>query len=256
MRTFPPVLVAVLILRASAATSAPSVGPRQPVDLPVEAADGRERWPVVAFTGAGYLAVWGDFRGPSRVYGARLDRNGKAAEPRGFPIGDDIRSEPVVVSGGAVSLVVWQSETAVLAKRVDLAGKVLDAVPILVGQRPVHTNSPVAAWNGSSFLVVWEYDGGIYFRRVGSDGATLDLEPRLLAVGVEPRLATDGRDFLVVWGTWEPTTSGLHDNHLRVGRIAADGRVLDPGGRRLSQLALHQWRHDVCFNGASYLVVF
>jgi hypothetical protein len=98
------------VLAASPSGAAPLVGPPRAVDDPVAALLGRESWPALAHLGAGYLVVWADFRaGTSRRYRARLDKTGRASEPRGFLVGEDVRLPPVLASGGDIALAVWRT---------------------------------------------------------------------------------------------------------------------------------------------------
>ena len=68
-----------------------------------------------------------------------------------------------------------------------------------------------------------------------------------------PAIASDGRDFLVVW---QDQRTGLQqpNSDIYAARVAADGRVLDPAGIALPPTFAHDLAPSVVWNGASYVV--
>lgn len=81
--------------------------------------------------------------------------------------------------------------------------------------------APAAASNGSDHLVVW-VDGrrlgsDIYATRVGTDGRPAEPLGRRIATGTNPKIASAGGDYLLVW----QTSSGLQSI-----RLSADGAPL------------------------------
>lgn len=91
--------------------------------------------------------------------------------------------------------------------------------------------APAAASDGTNYLVVWhDYrDDGIhpdvYATRVSPDGRILDLTGIALAtIGLsihDPKVAYDGRNFLVVW---------VCDDTVKAARVTSLGQILDQSG--------------------------
>src|SRR5436305_7842396 len=65
--------------------------------------------------------------------------------------------------------------------------------------------APAVAGNGERFLVAWtdvrRSQSDIYVTRVDTDGRPLDAFGRRIGRGKNPRVASAGSDFLVVWET-------------------------------------------------------
>ncbi len=102
---------------------------------------------------------------------------------------------------------VWQdlrsgTDYDILGMRVSQEGKLLDAEPIKIAAGPHHQALPDIASDGEGFLVVWQgyqekghkYHG--YAVRVDVEGKV--GEPAETGVAPQPRVAWDGKSFLVV----------------------------------------------------------
>jgi hypothetical protein len=178
-----------------------------------------------------------------------------------------LQEQPSVAAGGSGSLVVWTDARSSLiplaafsggpylspgggtmrdiyAARLDAAGNLVDATPIVVSAAGLNQGFPKVAWNGQNWLVVWMGQAGlaccpnvnIYAARVSPAGEVLDDPPILVdAEGTSgelywPTVASDGAIWAVAWrdldiaaGIW--TIDGA--------RVSPGGTVLDVGGKQL-----------------------
>jgi hypothetical protein len=139
-------------------------------------------------------------------------------------------------------LVVWQAGRDVpggnggdiVGCRLDKTGKVLDATPIVIGAAKDEQEQPQAAFGGGVFLVVWQdlrngKDYDVYAARVTPEGKTLDPDGILVSGGERnqcvPRVAFDGKTFLVVWADMRSKTYETWG-----ARVTPDGRLQDAQG--------------------------
>lgn len=164
------------------------------------------------------------------------------------------QTRPELAAGADGFLLVAQSQTAldsrILAWRLDSAGVVLDAEPIVLSEGDAAMQDPDVAWNGSEYLVVWEdsVSARILGRRVAPDGAVLDASPIAISDGVDPAVAASGADFLVVssW-SWTP------EQRLVVGRrVASDGTLID--AKKFQIGANHAEQPDVVGHAGGWTV--
>jgi hypothetical protein len=85
-------------------------------------------------------------------------------------------------------------------------------------------------------------------------------ENPVYALGGKPAIASDGINFLVVWG--DSRDLGTNGPDIYGARVAPDGTVLDPGGFPISTFANQdpspgaQYVPSVAFDGTNYLVVW
>lgn len=142
----------------------------------------------------------------------------------------------------------------------------LTVLPALTAPREQTT--PAVAASSNLFLAVWsdrrEDDfWDIYGARVSAEGDVLDPDgiPICRSPGVQqfaPVVASDGRDFLVVWvdyrNHWTPEGNTSPD--LYATRVTAQGEVLDTNGIPLCRKRLEQFDPAIAFNGTNYLVVW
>lgn len=119
--------------------------------------------------------------------------------------------------------------------------------------------NPAAASGGSNSLVVWS-DGrsgvaDIYGARFTPDGVVLDPAGIVISTAANrqksPAVASDGRDYLVVWADQRQDTSDIYAT-----RVTAEGGVLDPAGIPVSAVYGFQGEPAVTFDGTNYLVVW
>ncbi len=146
---------------------------------------------------------------------------------------------PVVGFGKDIYLVAWQSgmrrQGDIVACRVDLAGKVLDAKPFVISAAKDDQEMPRVCFGGGNFLVVWqdlrnEKDYDVRAARVSPDGKVLDPEGLLVAGGAHnqamPKACFDGKSFFVVWQDFR---SGKK-YEVYGAQVSTDGKLLDGKG--------------------------
>ena len=160
---------------------------------------------------------------------------------------------PAVGFGNGTFLVAWQAGRLgpgdiregltftgdLVACRVDGSGKAVDEKPLVVSAAEDLQERPRVASDGKNFLVVWQdlrngKDYDTYAARVTSEGKTLDADGILVCGGkgnqANPRVAWDGKAFLVVWQDFR--SGSFYE--VYGGRVSAEGKALDPGGVKLA----------------------
>ena len=119
------------------------------------------------------------------------------------------------------------------------------------------------AFASDVYLVVWHDEfgqAGVFAKRIARDGRVLDAEPIVIsATGKNPFVATDGRDFAIVFTESEPSPSPFQKLNTIAMRIA-------PGGTRGAAVRISpaeapavrpvSWLpRDVVWTGSEYLVL-
>ncbi len=153
--------------------------------------------------------------------------------------GHGLQGTPAVSFGRNIYMAVWREgwhgkggSARILAARISPTGSVLDpkGLALAPAQSGVQER-PRVAFGGGTFLVVWQdfrngKDYDILAARLSPAGEVLDREPITVAGGphnqVLPDVASDGRNFLVVWqGFGEDVTNyqGF------AAAVSADGKV-------------------------------
>ena len=182
-----------------------------PGDFVAAPAIGGSRYSSIARGGPGYLVVWEDTR--------------TALEP-----GISASGEPLL--GNMMDI---------YGVRLDLAGRVLDAAPLVICGLPRNQTRPRVAWNGSQWLVVftterpdWYFFHDIVGVRVDSNGTVLDPTPISIRpefnspanyYGANPSVGSDGTHWVVTWEDGNPANGRPQ---ARATRIAQSGQLLDP----------------------------
>lgn len=175
--------------------------------------------------------------------------------------GENIQATPRVAFGKGVYLAVWREgwhgkagRARVFAARVDRAGKVLDPKGIEIAASAGGVQVwPRVAFAGGQFLVVWQdlrngKDFDVLAARISAEGKVVSARPIPLARGegnqVLPDVASNGREFLVVWQGI--VGDGFHKFARRVGPEGALGEPVDLGPGPQPQIA---------WGGKDYLLV-
>jgi hypothetical protein len=159
--------------------------------------------------------------------------------------------------------------TDIYAARLDAYGKLLDTTPIVISQAMYNQLDPVVGWNGQNWLVVWmseradnRYYLDIMATRVAPDGTVLDDPPLLLKTAdtsinsyVPWSVSSDGTNWSVAYRSLDAAAGIFTIDGLRV---APDGSILDPGGKRLRG---DSWNSgatnaDLAFAGDEYLLLW
>ncbi len=198
--------------------------------------------------------------------------------------------EPQIARGGSGYLVVWEeartalrpgfrnegpvgpglgSMTDIYAARLGADGSLLDITPIIVSQAPYKQSFPRVGWNGQNWLVAWmtqcednHYHHDIMATRVSPDGRVLDDPPIVILRGdttinfYNPwSISSDGTNWVVAYRSLD---SGAGIYTIDGTRVAPDGAVLDPGGKRLRRDFWNSYPTDadLAFAGDEYLLVW
>ena len=175
--------------------------------------------------------------------------------------------DPRAAFNGDIYLVVWADERDTGLKRdiygvrVSAEGELIDSEAFLIASSAREQMYPDVASNGSDFLVVWEdwrdWPAVVVpiMTRVTAAGEVLDpsgvaLDSDVIS-GREPRVASDGSDYFVIWRE----AAALNDPHDLWGkRVLSDGTmpdsevvISDSSGVAAAALA---------YNGSEYLVAW
>jgi MYXO-CTERM domain-containing protein len=236
----------------------------EPIQLTTHAADLAD----VVFDGANYLVTWVHY----------VDSNDDGFPIRAVrvsPAGEVLDAEPLRprlgpherglagASDGTHTLLVGEAgtvESLLAVMLLDQDGAVAsDVVDIVVGDRYDYLFEPAASFDGTGYLVVWHRDGQIFGQMVSAAGALVG-QTFPIATGdfiVRLTVGGGGGNHLVVWQDTE---------WLFATRVSADGQVLDPDGRLITQVqnVCHAYMScqtadaspAVTFDGKSFVVAW
>jgi len=160
----------------------------------------------------------------------------------------DRHEVPVIARATQSSLVVWkQSYNRLLGSRLATDGTILDPQSLAIHQPETVDGPlvPVVASNGTDFLVLWSgsiagsgYAVSITAERVSGDGevgrsrevAHGSTASGLRPAGFEPVVASNGSEYLVVWGHGDtvfhdPGSTALYS--IEAARVSSTGQLLD-----------------------------
>ncbi|HEX3109742.1 MAG TPA: hypothetical protein VHU41_11670 [Thermoanaerobaculia bacterium] len=226
--------------------------PRQP--LTVAAAD--QSGAHIAAGANGFLAAWSESTPDGRLaFARRFSVDGTPLDDPKIFSDTIVNYVPTVTSSGDVYLVTDGGS----ARRMDArTGEWLDATPFLLRDRAI-------ASNGKDALALTLEDCGgsigacIAARRVAMNGEPLLFNPVLLPMysDSQPLLASDGKDFLVVWAE-RNCGFGCPSYYSRivVMRLGADGSFIDRAPIVLTGYSGYIGSPSVSWNGTTYLVTW
>jgi len=231
-----------------------------------------QQYPVVAFDGTNYLAVWMDSRNTyttnNDIYGIRINSSGKQIDTA-FVISKAINSQnmPAIAYGSGYYFVAWEDSrnggVDIYGTRISPAGVVLDTAGICISNASDDQTDPAVAFGGNQFFVVWEDNRNIatnltdiYGGRVDTSGSVLDPSGIAISTIIEnqynPCLAYDGTNFMVVW----EDQRNLSDFDIFGCRVDANGTPLEPLGITISVDVYNQIDPAIDFDGTNYIVVW
>lgn len=193
-----------------------------PVSSPNYIAAHDQIYSAAAANNDGFFVVWSDHRsGGAGVYGARFTADGRVLDPHGIFLGYGNGPMTVVWSGRNWLVFFYESVwPAVRMVVVDGDGHHFDP-RVVIG----YTWQFSVASNGALTVLV-DSDGALLF---DADGALLETRalPPSQAPGYvsrgDPRIASNGDGFYVIWGLHVRSTSGAEG-----ARLDRNARPLDP----------------------------
>ncbi|HXI12013.1 MAG TPA: hypothetical protein VNM92_05135 [Thermoanaerobaculia bacterium] len=218
---------------------------------------------VVASSRTQYAVAWIERRSDREVNlrGSIFDRSGKIVAEN-FIIAPTLtfRAALALGSDGESFIAVWSENGKIRSRRFAANGQLMLAEPVELGSGS--SSAPAVAWNGSTFLVAWTRGlSSPHAVRLSADGTLLDHAPLLLArarsfyTGI--MIASDGRDFLVVWNERDPPCNNICISSERLGifgtRVHRDGAVLDPQSFEIDRARAVP---ALAFAGSEYLVAW
>ncbi len=226
--------------------------------------------PALAFDINNYLVVWEDAMDISyyNIRGARVSPSGIILDPMSIAISTATNDQmaPAVAFDGTNYLVVWADNRNnvwdIYGTRVNQSGTVLNPAGIVISNAANYQEEPAIAFDGINYLVVWQDKRGgtyydIYGTRVDQSGSVLN--PAGISISnatlnqVEPEVAFDGTNYLVVWEDYRNNAT-LPDIYCT--RVTPSGTVLNPAGIAVSTASQSQMTPKVTFGGANYFVVW
>jgi hypothetical protein len=235
--------------------------------LPICLASEDQNRPSITWGKESFLAVWEDFRDLNfDIYGARIDSAGEVLDVSGLPIWADSTTDqrsPAVASDGENYLVIWNQildstgETyEIEGVRLSSEGELLDPSPFSISSGEKESR-PALAFGGERYLAVWlrENTYDIFGALIDTNGTVDPAFGIGVASGVQinPQVASDGANFLVVWEDY-----GTHWPNIDItgARVTSEGSVLDPMGITISATSDPEELPWVSFDGTNYVVIW
>src|SRR2546426_7174859 len=240
---------------------------------------GRQTSPRVAFDGEKYLVVWEDDRESTsafqlyQIYGARVGTSGQVLDPNGFKITTNrvTRLGPAVVSNGQGFFVAWEDWQRTDGAIADVYGSPVssdgvvanpDGIPLVMGAG-WQVQPRIAFANGEYLMTYrdnWFTGPDIWGIRVSTAGQPLSSAFRISnsndEAGGRYGLASNWRDYFVVWGDNRGSPSGFGYPKIYGTLIRSNGVVVSPNGIPIATNALYQERPRIASDGNNFLVVW
>lgn len=198
-----------------------------------------DEMPSIASNGGELLVSWVEriIRAPIGLkIAAAISSDGVSVERVALAHSRPRQQTPEIAAGADGYLAVWAEETAndgirsIVAQRIDREGRALQH-PRLIGGGALDQHAPKIAFDGETFLVVWVEETRpqrIIGRRIGADGALLDGAPLEISrgrIGGLPSVASNGRDFVVAYGS---AYGDMRRDEQTVQLVRIDGNMIAP----------------------------
>ncbi len=207
--------------------------------------------PRVASNGDGYLVLWSESAGQKALRASRVSAVGVVEDSEGVQVAAAV-TDVAVASLGGEYLVVWSSSDnpELRSRIVDASGQLSVEERVLAGTN----GGPVSlASNDVGYFLTWPSSVSLSIGSLSKAGEILDKSDSVITSKVgqlEPSVASNGTDFLVVWLDYREDVASL-----RASRVSAAGTVLDAGG-----IAVHTGGSEtppsVASNGSGYLIAW
>src|SRR5436190_4352640 len=251
-----------------------------PGGIPICTNPGRQTSPRVAFDGEKYLVVWEDDRESTtdyqlyQIYGARVTTSGQVLDPNGFRITTNrvTRLGPAVASDGHGFFVAWEDWLRTDGAIADVYGSPVssdgvvakpDGIALVLGAG-WQVQPRIASANGE-YLVTYRDNGplggpDIWGIRVSTAGQLLSSAFRISnsndEAGGRYGLASNGREWFVVWGDNRGSPSGFGYPKIYGTLVRSNGVVVSPNGIPIATNSLYQDRPRIASDGNDFLVVW
>jgi hypothetical protein len=239
----------------------PAVGARDQPMFPIEPMGGnpvRTR-PLLAWMGTHHVLLWNEL---DQMRSARLSPAGDLLDRGSFEGPRQVGPSPVLAGGPSGSLLVGTSadttHAGVLGWRVRTDAQFEEGPPLRISTSAVTQRQGTLAWNGTRYLAVWQdhyfEDPQLKVQLLDQAGRTLSSEASALAESivptVPPAVASNGKDFLVVWETTAPAGG------LKASFMAGDGSTAGAKDIVVSRAPGRQTLPAVVWTGTTFLVAW
>jgi hypothetical protein len=229
-----------------------------PAGIRITTATGSEEVPAVSSDGSSVLVTWTPNRlGSVAPRFTLVDPSGTVLDPAGRALpGTGIATG--LAFDGTNYFVAGDKGT-----RLSSTGTVLDPAGLALGTLANEQFTPDSSFDGTNTFVVWDdtrffldVDHRVFGARVGPNGERLDgsgiaistnAGPAAARSDIDPAVAFDGTNHLVVWLEWSPTV-----RLLRGARVSRDGVVLN----RFTINSEGAREPAVAFGGGTFLVTW
>jgi hypothetical protein len=240
----------------------------------VSQASYNQNYPQVAWNGENWLVVWYQEQSDNyynyEIRGVRVSPAGVVLDTTPMMIGtasNNLGSFPAeLVFDGTNWVVIWEgfrspSARSVYAARIAANGAVLDPQGVSIYDHPSQfLSDPDIAFNGSGFLLTFVdvVDYKAYGQRVSMAlqpvGARFPINNYSPTRAVDPRVASNGDGYLVVWD--EHAFSG-NIGSVRGARVSNAGVVLDTDPIIIaSNVGVSESSPDVVWNSTNWFVAY
>jgi len=218
--------------------------------------------PEIIFTGSAYFVLWTEGEERSSLFGRRLELDGAPGPVISF---GDGHSGALAVSATTTLVAFMRPNGDVAAVRMTNAGAVIDSTPLTIAKERFGYNMSAAS-NGSDFLLVWTEGGDgwqfpppnlrdVFGARLMSNGAS-DATPLPIATGSSnqffPAVASDGRDFLVVYNVY--TADSYDVPSLATRRVLREGQIFGATATSDGRIVGHGFEPRIKRDGDGFLV--
>ncbi len=213
--------------------------------------------PTLAFGGGRHLVGFMNVAPTSFAWGELLSTSlGSQTGGAGFGLASapNTQLKPATSFDGVNHLVSWADNrhggSTIYASRISRAGGLLDSTGFRISPSDAGSQSdPASAFNGTHHLVVWQDNRGMVARRVSPSGAIVDAQDIVLTSECcDPRVASNGSDFLVVWSVTGFDVHGV--------RVSASGTVLDATPIAIASGPGTQMRPRAAWDGQNWVIVW
>jgi hypothetical protein len=183
--------------------------------------------------GTGNLATWIELAGSTTTgsYARRYDANGVAIDSAPIALPQGLKSRAGVWNGS--SYLIVSVEPAIRGYRLTRTGEVIDG-PVTIGDSycsspPRDGQAADVAWDGTNHLVVWQGTNGmIRGARVDATNSVLDPGGFEITSGTCPRVAYNGKNYVIVWADVVWTDARSSTSIVRAVRLTPNATLLDP----------------------------